>query len=598
MRSDSAIRLEAVSKTYRLYHSLFWRAVAALGMPVPKRAVKEFRALREIDLNIAHASRVGVIGRNGAGKSTLLRIIAGQTPATTGQVCVSGSVQALMELGTGFHPDFTGIQNIRSALAYQGVIGRDANARVEEIIDFTELDEFIQRPVREYSAGMYTRLAFAVATSIKPDILIIDEILGAGDAYFVGKSIQRIRNLTQDGATVLFVSHDMSAVQMLCERAVWLERGHVRMAGDALTVGKAYLAQVREDEEARQRARTMALSRQSAARLPEAGASVLVRLINEAGKAPKKPLHVASARLRTNDTVLASVEADETPANGSRFLVEKNFTNWGEIARVGGRPARPFKDLGGKYIHAPLVICLPGPPPPEARLELEWYAEVDEPVAVEAFVESESRYERLGVLHRNGHNGWQSSAFSLPPACTDTWEQPPEKGVSKAEKANLSDLVVLTKNDQYGTGQARILAFAFLDQVEERRHTLITGEPASAALLFETQGKLLDVTAVIAIYRPDGICALQAVSRRDGIEIGPVSGRHRITVHFEPMLLGPGDYITSVALFKDLELSNEHEPTAYDLHDRCYTLKVLAPFGINVSFGIVNHPVRWTIERS
>src|SRR5690606_27647530 len=129
-------------------------------------------------------------GRNGAGKSTLLRVISGQMRPDSGVVNVNGTVQALMELGTGFHPEFSGLDNIRSSLAFQGLSRQKAESLIEEIVNFTELEEFISRPVREYSAGMYARLAFAVATTITPDILIIDEILGAGDAYFIGKSIQ------------------------------------------------------------------------------------------------------------------------------------------------------------------------------------------------------------------------------------------------------------------------------------------------------------------------------------------------------------------------------------------------------------------------
>ncbi len=211
----------------------------ALGIPVSKKRYDIFPALSEMNLEICRGERVALIGRNGAGKSTLLRVISGQMQLDSGLLTVNGTVQALMTLGTGFHPNFTGMQNIHSSLAYQGLSSEELDRCVADIVDFVELEGFLDRPVKEYSAGMYARLAFAVATSVTPDILIIDEVLGAGDAYFLGKCIQRMKALTSQGATILFVSHDISSVQMLCDRGIWIENGRIRDDGDLLAVSKA-----------------------------------------------------------------------------------------------------------------------------------------------------------------------------------------------------------------------------------------------------------------------------------------------------------------------------------------------------------------------
>ncbi|BCQ59340.1 hypothetical protein PBOI14_10900 [Pseudomonas sp. Boi14] len=285
--SDLTISLKAVNKSFRRFQHPGWRALDALGWPVSKKRYDVFQALSDINLDIARGEKVALIGRNGAGKSTLLRLVSGQMRADSGQIRVSGKVQALMTLGTGFHPDFTGIENIRSALAYQGIQPSRVDECIEEITDFTELDSFLHRPVKEYSAGMYARLAFAVATTITPEVLIIDEVLGAGDAYFLGKCIQRMKALTGQGATILFVSHDISSVQMLCDRGVWLEGGRIRQDGPLLPVSKAYLANIREEEERRVRAKSMSLTKgQVGALLRESSQTTLLRLIGADGTPP------------------------------------------------------------------------------------------------------------------------------------------------------------------------------------------------------------------------------------------------------------------------------------------------------------------------
>jgi len=254
--SEVIINISRLSKVYRLYRRPADKVLDSLGISRwlfwRQNDYRPFWALRDVSLRIERGERVGLVGRNGAGKTTLLRVIAETVAPTTGEVSVTGRVQALMALGTGFHPDFTGTRNIHAALAYHGLSTREIRRRTDEIIDFAELREFIDQPVKAYSAGMYARLAFAVATSIEPDILIIDEILGAGDAYFYGKCVERMKRLTVDrGATVLFVSHDLPSVLALCDRAIWLERGSILADGQPLDVVQRYYAQVQREENLR-----------------------------------------------------------------------------------------------------------------------------------------------------------------------------------------------------------------------------------------------------------------------------------------------------------------------------------------------------------
>jgi lipopolysaccharide transport system ATP-binding protein len=238
-----AVRLEDVTKIYDLYNSpgeMLFYTLGIQKMLKPKREVPRFTALKNISFSIGKGERVGLIGRNGAGKTTTLRLITGNYPPTTGKVEVQGSVQALMQLGLGFHPEFTGYENIKAALNYNGLLGTQLEEAIADVVEFCELGAFLHQPLKTYSLGMQSRVQFAAATAIYPDILIVDEVLGAGDAYFSAKSALRMERLAKSGCTLLMVSHSWQMIQQYCERAIWLEAGNVRMDGPAFEVLAAY----------------------------------------------------------------------------------------------------------------------------------------------------------------------------------------------------------------------------------------------------------------------------------------------------------------------------------------------------------------------
>jgi lipopolysaccharide transport system ATP-binding protein len=223
--------LMAASPLQRLMHQLRGHSQA-----------RRHWALRDVDLQVARGEVVGVVGRNGAGKSTLLQLLCGTLAPTTGSVAVRGRVAALLELGAGFNPQFTGRENALLNAALLGLSAEEARARLGDMLSFADIGEFADQPVRTYSSGMFMRLAFAVATSVEPDILVIDEALSVGDGAFARKSFERIMELRAGGATILFCSHSMYQVEALCERALWLDGGTVRMSGPASEVCGAYQA--------------------------------------------------------------------------------------------------------------------------------------------------------------------------------------------------------------------------------------------------------------------------------------------------------------------------------------------------------------------
>ncbi|MBA2708591.1 MAG: ABC transporter ATP-binding protein [Gemmatimonadaceae bacterium] len=217
---------------------------ATNGTPVT-RARREgnlFRALQDINFEVAHGEALGIIGQNGAGKSTLLKILSRVTAPTTGSVKVKGNVVSLLEVGTGFHPDLTGRENIFLNGAILGMSRREILAKFDEIVDFSGVEEFIDTPVKRYSSGMYVRLAFAVAAHLEPEILIMDEVLAVGDAAFQRKCLGKMGEAAKQGRTVLFVSHNMVAVQSLCSRALLLVDGRIAANGPSSEVVPQYLA--------------------------------------------------------------------------------------------------------------------------------------------------------------------------------------------------------------------------------------------------------------------------------------------------------------------------------------------------------------------
>ena len=252
---EISIRAESLSKQYwrgtgmasdRLTERLAGALRAITGgrrhREHPDRA-EPFWALRDVSLDIAHGEVVGLIGRNGSGKSTLLKVLSRITPPTEGRVTVRGRVASLLEVGTGFHPDLTGRENVFLNGAILGMRKREIEGRFDEIVEFSGVAPFIDTPVKRYSSGMYVRLAFAVAAHLEPEILLVDEVLAVGDAEFQKKCLGKMHEASRAGRTVLFVSHNMGALRRLCDRAYWLDAGRLRMEGPSESVVRRYLSE-------------------------------------------------------------------------------------------------------------------------------------------------------------------------------------------------------------------------------------------------------------------------------------------------------------------------------------------------------------------
>jgi ABC-type polysaccharide/polyol phosphate transport system ATPase subunit len=248
-----AIELVNVSKIYRRYGA---RHFATLKSALMQRSILQdlkpeetFQALTDVSMRVPAGCTMGLVGRNGSGKSTALKLVAGITKPTTGSVNVRGRISALIELGAGFHPEISGRENVFINGIMLGLTKREIERRFDEIVEFAELKDFIDEPVKSYSSGMYMRLGFAVATHVDPDVLLVDEVLAVGDEGFTHKCLDKFGDFKRRGKTILLVTHSLNLVERFCDEAVWLDAGRKRLEGDPKRVIDAYISDVERDEE-------------------------------------------------------------------------------------------------------------------------------------------------------------------------------------------------------------------------------------------------------------------------------------------------------------------------------------------------------------
>jgi lipopolysaccharide transport system ATP-binding protein len=365
MSSEPAVQVRGLSKCFQIYgkphdrlkQSLYPRLQRIAGK-TPHRYYREFWALRDINFDIERGQTVGVIGRNGSGKSTLLQIICGTLNPTGGTVRTRGRIAALLELGSGFNPDFTGRENVFLNAAILGLSQSEIEARYDEIAAFADIGEFLHQPVKTYSSGMMVRLAFAVIAHVQADILVVDEALAVGDAFFTQKCMRFIRRFQSDGGTILFVSHDMVAVTSICQTALLLfpGAGHAPLVGPAEVVCKEYLSQLYDDPGRQQQVET-----QRASGLSPIGPTNANRVLLQAAS-PERNMYSVSG-FRTDA---------EQFGQGAATIVDAGFfddANNRMDSVEGGRSARfvvtaqvhrqiPFPAIGimikdrlGQYLH-------------------------------------------------------------------------------------------------------------------------------------------------------------------------------------------------------------------------------------------------------
>lgn len=316
---EPLVSIEDVSKIYPRVHKSHERFKAFVSLLFGREPGQGAQVLQDINLDVLRGQSVGIIGENGAGKSTLLKVITGVVQPTHGRVVVHGNVAAMLELGAGFQPDFSGMDNVRMKASLMGLSSKQLKERLDEILEFADIGEYIHEPVKHYSSGMVVRLGFAVITACRPDLLITDEVLAVGDESFQKKCIRWIERFLKQGGTLLLVSHSMYVVQKLCQKALWVHDGGIEQYGEVFPVTQAYLAW---------HERRNAMEKESLVKAKGDGAYYRIEGLTLAGNDGEKPqqfsmgdnidveLQIYSPDDRPPVGVVGVVRADGTPVYG------------------------------------------------------------------------------------------------------------------------------------------------------------------------------------------------------------------------------------------------------------------------------------------
>jgi homopolymeric O-antigen transport system ATP-binding protein len=525
--SPWAIRAEQLAKVYRLYRKPIFRLLDILSVcPKGERYYTEHAAVDHVSFSIAPGEKVAIIGRNGAGKSTLLRMISGLLRPTEGSIEIQGTIKALLDIGSGFYPDFTGRENALSALAYQGIVGRPARDKLEEIVEFAELEEYIDQPMRTYSSGMMMRLMFSTATCVEPDILIADEVLGVGDAYFAHKSLERVKRLVQaHGTTFLLVTHNIYSALEVCERFVWLDQGRIALDGSGTEVVRAYEQSIKEQEEVRQhRAKTRA----AATALALARDGLTVRFRARDAYRPDAPVYVSRlagvwAGGRRITCVLEQAEDQAMfrvlPAGCVR------------VATHRGRECVVLREYGDIFHKLDCWLSLAGERDLPVALDFEYIFEGSEPLGVFAAVD-DGAFVDVASLEPTPTGEWRPVTATIP-------------SLRQVEAASMSKRKVLGR---YGTADVTIERVRMLDA---------EGEPT---LLFR-HGRSVRIELDYLVRNPSGVGEIIAAAgvHRDGYHqvvsfvsptFAPGIGRGTISLVIDNLRLTNGAYVLALGLMR------------------------------------------------
>lgn len=606
MSNDFAICLSGVGKMYRLYPSRqanFLEAIGIARLLSPKRyKFTEFWALRNIDLELKPGQRLGIIGRNGAGKSTLLKLITGNFAPTEGKVDVSGKVQALFDTGAGFHPEFTGYENIRASLSYQGLSHKEIELAIEDIADFTELGPFLEQPFKTYSSGMQARLGFATATAIKPDILIIDEVLGAGDAYFNGKSVERMRRLTvESGASVLIVSHALGEIIRYCDEAIWIERGRIVKRGPSMEVITAYEGFIHTLEDRRLRARNRKVMNglKSSFQLDYYSDSLVLAFVlqGETGAV----CDISTIQLLKNGQIedeLRVGDAQDTNTSFSACLlsqgsqwskVQHDHTGYSRSLMVRTSPAAAQVGYAVFYSYGLFGN-------ENYALRIRYRCPTSARVSLTITKNSEIIHELVTLPDSNSQ--WLETDLPLEigePAQADEGQKPQVEHDDKVRELQpelSSPAPEKTRPVIHwpSEGSLTIKGVTLLGTKGTEQSVFKVGSPMTISMkIMAHRDGHFEISPCAVFYRLDGILVSKFIGNPVPLDMAKDEARE-FRLEIPTLNLGDGNYIFAFAIYEKL-VSDE---SRYDLIDRCYEFKVVGNEP-EVSQAIFQHDGTWKL---
>lgn len=598
-RSGTAIRLDGVSKMYKVFphtRDSFFDAVGlARLMPWRRIRARLFWSLRDVSLELKAGSRLGVIGRNGAGKSTLLRLITGALAPTEGQIAVQGKVQALFDASAGFHPDFTGLENIHAALTYQGLDDAGIAAAIADIAEFTELDQFLSQPIKTYSLGMQARLAFATATATRPDILIVDEVLGAGDAYFAGKSSERMKALVEEsGATVLLVTHAMDQIQRYCEECIWLERGRIVKRGPSMEVVNAYEAFIHEMEDRRLRAKNR---RKQLGRPGADDARELLTFVFSFDGRPGAAAEISEVALLRNGVPEETLRVgDVQDADMSHAAaVQLNGSEWSEPRSAHGTfwRALEISPRDGRRVEGRALISVPGSfADPGYAIRIRYQCSRGGTLRVTAARDADLLLE---TVLPSEEEGWTEHYAELMPAPRDAVPAAASSGADGTDASAAAEApgreATASALRWPGEGSLTLEQATLLGSGDVEQAVFgVGGMVAIEVDLLAHRSDAFRPIVAATLLRPDGVFISNLIS--DPMPVSLAEGqRVRTRLEMAPINLGDGRYVFSLSLFE----GGVTDESRYDLLPRALEFQVVGNEPL-LRQAVFRHPFRWMLK--
>jgi len=579
--SSVIISVSNMSKAYSIYK----RPVDMLTETITGRKNHDiFWALRDINFEVAKTERVGIIGANGSGKSTLLKIITGHLQATTGSVQVNGGISAMLSLNTVLSPEETGLANIRFNLILNGCPKALLAERTEDIIEFTELGPFIYAPVKTYSSGMNAKLAFAITTAIEPDILVIDEVLSVGDSYFMGKATHRMKELCDRGNGLLFVSHSTSAVQMLCDKVLWMENGSVRMYGDTDYVIKSYEEDYRKQEDLATRkgnaSRVVSLAKTVTAADLLTKETIRFRLVGAVRGGTITDTHyVSRIAIKLPTGLLQEIPLDlplilESSGNSLDVL----SSEWGRLYEHDNRACRVLTPKTGKRSGGHILLSQSF-----NIFEQNFYIEVEsnsisgyESLVLEKIDFETGLWVPCDLMDKQvSKTGWEFQQFLV------SLEKPDETSLNR-----LAESIEVMASPHISIINASIIIFD-----NEETSVISEREPFSIRVQIQAREKVEQIDVGIKILRDDGVYVFWQSSGFVGQQIGNLIGNFNVEFDFTENNLGSGSYVLTAYVANVWDFpANYPYSEVYDRKVGIMQFKVL-PESAGLDMGLINQRV-------
>jgi lipopolysaccharide transport system ATP-binding protein len=554
--TQDLIEVRNVSKCFRVYS----KPSDVLKEFVTGRTYgDDFWALRDVSLTVPYRQRLGIIGANGSGKSTLLRLITGNLQPTRGEVRVHGKLSAVLSLNSVLNPEESAYENIRFNLLLSGCPPQAVDGKIEDVLDFAELGPFAYKPVKTFSTGMGARLAFGIGTSLDPDILILDEVLSVGDAYFTAKAVKRMTAMCAKGRGLLFVSHSIADVRRLCDTVLWLEHGSIRALGPAAEVLRLYEEETRrqEDEEIRSEnagsrpdvsARQAAELREGLVRFRLASERTVGRL------ADTYYVRQISAEAAGRQAVIR-LGADEPGPSGSWAWIDPIGCEWGRMYQRQGSPCRLLYPQTGRVPGGALLVRKPGPAAEAGPLLLHAEYRCDNPD--EHLALQQCDLERCD---------WTTLAPEARAVTPDGWVHATWKTTLPALTAEAIDTFA-SRLAEKGRDDVEITKVA-VEAGGGEKGLLVEGEPFDVVVHLTLHRPVRRADVGVKISRDDGLYVFWQSSGQVGQELTDAQGDAQVRFRFGTNYLGAGTYHVSVTCGNGWDLDHNYP------HGRIYARRL------------------------